>query len=128
MFEMYRPLAAKLNRKDPENESFLNFLRYRPLGYGKNGNEKLCAWVREYMTTYKDCFDVACHVDCGIDKVFELTNAINHPWIENPEVSDINHDTFLSSTSVGDFFKNLETGAIIVVLPFGFCQLDGIEL
>lgn len=65
----------------------------------------------------------AATVTCELQDLFEVTNSINHNWIENDEVSDVNSLAFLSSTSVGDIFK-LEDGSYMVTAGIGYTPIE----
>ncbi len=61
-------------------------------------------------------------VEAKLTQVFALTNHIDHPWTDNPEV--VWHTAApVRSTSVGDVIVSLQSGQAWLVLPFGLQEL-----
>lgn len=63
---------------------------------------------------------VAMVVAENLDKVYELTNHIDHSWMENADVQVTPGTSGHRSTSVGDEIENLSTGERFVVASAGF--------
>lgn len=57
------------------------------------------------------------------DEAYYYTNSINYNWINNPQVTEVSHDAFLASTSVGDIFQR-EDGSYFVTCDVGFADID----
>jgi hypothetical protein len=61
-------------------------------------------------------------VEAKLSQVFALTNHIDRPWTENPEV--VWHTAApVRSTSVGDVILSEESGRAWLVMPFGLQEL-----
>jgi hypothetical protein len=75
-------------------------------------------WYTERSRHYTHVADVV----APLAQVFALTNHIDRPWTENPEV--VWHtDAPVRSTSVGDVILSEESGRAWLVLPFGLQEL-----
>src|SRR5947209_5816833 len=62
-------------------------------------------------------------IEAKLSQVFELTNHIDHPWTDNPEV--VWHTAApVRSTSVGDMIVSLESGQAWLVMPFGLQEIE----
>lgn len=59
----------------------------------------------------------------SLSHAFELTNNIDSPWDENPEVTVLIPELCGRSTSVGDFFKSQASGASWRVDSVGFSEI-----
>lgn len=60
----------------------------------------------------------------GLNKVFELTNHIDHDWTENPGVTAIDPQARHRSTSVGDLICDITNSKAWVVAAVGFVEAD----
>ena len=61
-------------------------------------------------------------VEAPLGQVFTLTNHIDHPWTDNPEV--VWHIAApVRSTSVGDVIVSLQSSQAWLVMPFGLQEL-----
>ena len=75
-------------------------------------------WHTDRSSHYTHVADV----DAPLEQVFALTNHIDRPWTENPEV--VWHTAApVRSTSVGDVIVSLQSGQAWLVLPFGLQEL-----
>jgi hypothetical protein len=75
-------------------------------------------WYTDRSRHYTHVADV----EAPLERVFALTNHIDHPWTDNPEV--IWHTaTPVRSTSVGDVIVSLHSGRAWLVMPFGLQEL-----
>ncbi len=75
-------------------------------------------WYTDRSRHYTHVADVL----APLGQVFRLTNHIDHPWTENPEV--IWHtDAPVRSTSVGDVIVSQESCQAWLVMPFGLQEL-----
>jgi hypothetical protein len=75
-------------------------------------------WHTERSRHYTHVADV----EAPLVQVFALTNHIDRPWTENPEV--VWHTTApVRSTSVGDVIVSQESGQAWLVMPFGLQEL-----
>jgi hypothetical protein len=62
------------------------------------------------------------NVVAPLERVFALTNHIDHSWTDNPEV--VWHTAApVRSTSVGDVIISQESGRAWLVMPFGLQEL-----
>lgn len=76
-------------------------------------------WHTDRETHYRHVADVA----APFDRMFLLTNHLEHSWTSNPEVVWHATNTPLRSTSVGDVIVACETGQAWLIMPFGFQTL-----
>ena len=75
-------------------------------------------WHTERSLHYTHVADV----EAPLRQVFGLTNHIDRPWTENPEV--VWHTAApVRSTSVGDVIVSQESGCAWLVMPFGLQEL-----
>ena len=75
-------------------------------------------WYEDRSRSYTHVADVV----APLEKVFALTNYIDHSWTSNPEV--VWHTTLsLRSTSVGDVIVSYESGQAWLVMPIGLQEL-----
>jgi hypothetical protein len=75
-------------------------------------------WYTDRSRRYTHVADVV----APLGRVFALTNHIDRPWTENPEV--IWHTAApVRSTSVGDVIISQESGQAWLVMPFGLQEL-----
>jgi hypothetical protein len=125
MFKVYRftkeVMSSKMIDLDPE---FFELFRSRPMF----NQEDLAQWARNMVARFPQYIECGAVVDCHINDLFTLTNNIDRNWVENKEVSQVNPNTFNSSTQVGDLVKNMETGNIYQVCGIGYQQLNGLEI
>jgi hypothetical protein len=75
-------------------------------------------WDRDRFRHYTHVADVV----APLGQVFALTNHIDHPWTDNPEV--VWHTAApVRSTSVGDVIVSLQGGQAWLVMPIGLQEL-----
>ena len=75
-------------------------------------------WHTDRSRHYTHVADVV----AALAQVFALTNHIDRPWTNNPEV--VWHTVApVRSTSVGDVFLSEESGRAWLVMPFGLQEL-----
>jgi hypothetical protein len=75
-------------------------------------------WYTDRSRHYTHVADVK----AKLSQVFALTNHIDHPWTDNPEV--VWHTASLvRSTSVGDVIVSLQSDKAWLVMPFGLQEL-----
>ena len=75
-------------------------------------------WYTDRSRHYTHVADVV----APLGQVFALTNHIDRPWTDNPEV--IWHTAApVRSTSVGDVIVSQESGCAWLVMPFGLQEL-----
>lgn len=75
-------------------------------------------WSRERSRHYTHVADV----EAPLERVFALTNHIDHLWTDNPEV--VWHTAApVRSTSVGDVILSQESGQAWLVMPAGLQEL-----
>jgi hypothetical protein len=67
--------------------------------------------------------NIVADVAAPFQQVFALTNHIDYPWTENPEVIWHAADRSLRSTSVGDVIVDCNTQQTWLIMPFGFHPL-----
>ena len=77
-------------------------------------------WFRDRASYYRHVADVV----APLDRVFALTNHIDHPWTDNPEVVWHAIVAPLRSTSVGDVIVSRHSGTAWLVMPFGLQELS----
>jgi hypothetical protein len=79
-------------------------------------------WYAEKSRYYTHVADVV----APLEQVFALTNHIDHPWPDNPEV--VWHTTAqVRSTSVGDIMVSRESGQAWLVMPVGVQELPPLQ-
>lgn len=109
LYRATKKFMSTLNHDD----SNLNLHRNRSHeGLGEEGLAKMVATVQEMLD--KGHLIPAATVTTEFDGVYELTNTIQHNWIDNEGVEVIDESAFLSSTSVGDIFTDENNQAYIV--------------
>src|SRR5436305_11124231 len=75
-------------------------------------------WYADTSSYYTHVADVV----APLGQVFALTNHIDHPWTDNPEV--VWHTAApVRSTSVGDVIVSLQGGQAWLVMPIGLQEL-----
>jgi len=62
-------------------------------------------------------------VEAPLERVFALTNHINHAWTSNPQVVWHAITAPLRSTSVGDVIVSYDSGQALLVMPIGLQEL-----
>jgi hypothetical protein len=82
--------------------------------------EPQAAWWYEDRSRY---FTHVADVVAPLERVFALTNHIDHPWTGNPEVVWHTIEIPLRSTSVGDVIVSYESGQAWLVMPIGLQKL-----
>lgn len=55
-------------------------------------------------------------VECSLNDLFTLTNNITHSWLDNEEVTLLDDNGFISSTSIGDVFTDQSGQALLVTM------------
>ncbi|CAH7262836.1 conserved hypothetical protein [Vibrio chagasii] len=127
MYELIRfTKEVMTSPKCDEDAEMINFhheRRMKPFH-----DEELAEWTKELLVKFPSFYTVAATVDCDLNNLFRVTNSIDSNWTENKEVSKVNEDAFLSSTSVGDLFKDLNTNEVYLVANFGFIKMEGLNL
>src|SRR6266567_1713525 len=79
-------------------------------------------WYADKSLYYTHVADVV----APLEQVFALTNHIDHPWTDNPEV--VWHTTAqVRSTSVGDIIVSRESGRVWLVMPVGLQELPPLK-
>ena len=76
-------------------------------------------WFGDRARHYRHVADV----EAPLGRVFALTNHIDRPWTENPEVVWHISATPLRSTSVGDVLVSPKSGNAWLVMPPGLQEL-----
>lgn len=77
-------------------------------------------WFGDRSSHYRHVADV----EAPLARVFALTNHIDHPWTENPEVVWHTTSAPLRSTSVGDVIVSRQNGTAWLVMPLGLQELS----
>ena len=77
-------------------------------------------WFHDRASHYSHVADV----EAPLARVFALTNYIDCPWTENPEVVWHALVAPLRSTSVGDVIVSRHSGTAWLVLPLGLQELS----
>lgn len=62
-------------------------------------------------------------VEAPLERVFALTNHIDHSWTSNPQVVWHITAAILRSTSVGDVIVSYDSGQAWLVMPIGLQEL-----
>ncbi len=76
-------------------------------------------WYEDRTGSYTHVADVV----APLEQVFALTNHIDHPWANNPEVVWQTTNAPLRSTSVGDIIMSCDSGQAWLVMPIGLQEL-----
>jgi hypothetical protein len=79
-------------------------------------------WYADKAMYYTHVADVV----ATLEQVFSLTNHIDHPWTDNPEVVWL-ATSRIRSTSVGDIIVSSESGQAWLVMPIGVQELPPLE-
>lgn len=118
-FTLYRATSSFLENIN-QNKDHLNLHRDRIFV----GND-LVSSVNAIITMLKSGFLVpaATCVAKNEDDMFRLTNSITCNWTDNDEVNVLDDSAFLSSTSVGDIFKD-EDGQFFIVSNFSMEKIS----
>ena len=77
-------------------------------------------WFHDRASHYRHVADVV----APLERVFALTNHIDRPWTDNPEVVWHALVAPLRSTSVGDVIVSTRSGTAWLVLPLGLQELS----
>ena len=75
-------------------------------------------WYADKSSYYTHVADVV----APLEQIFTLTNHIDHPWTDNPEVVWL-ATSRIRSTSVGDVIVSSESGKAWLVMPIGLQEL-----
>ena len=75
-------------------------------------------WYADKSLYYTHVADVV----APLEQVFALTNHVDHPWTDNPEVVWL-ATSRIRSTSVGDVIVSSESGQAWLVMPVGLHEL-----
>src|SRR6266566_1669334 len=79
-------------------------------------------WYADKSMYYTHVADVV----TTLEQVFTLTNHIDHPWTDNPEVVWL-ATSRIRSTSVGDIIVSCESGQAWLVMPVGLQELPPLQ-
>jgi hypothetical protein len=79
-------------------------------------------WYTDKSSYYTHIADV----EAPLEQIFTLTNHIDHPWTDNPEVVWL-ATSRIRSTSVGDIFVSSESGQVWLVMPVGLQELPPLQ-
>ena len=79
-------------------------------------------WYADKSMYYTHVADVV----ASLEQVFTLTNHIDHPWTDNPEVVWL-ATSRIRSTSVGDIIVSSESGRAWLVMPVGLQELPPLQ-
>ena len=79
-------------------------------------------WYADKSMYYTHVADVV----APLEQIFTLTNHIDHPWTDNPEVVWL-ATSRIRSTSVGDVIVSSESGQAWLVMPVGLRELPPLE-
>jgi hypothetical protein len=79
-------------------------------------------WYADKSMYYTHVADVV----APLEQVFLLTNHIDHPWTDNPEVVWL-ATSRIRSTSVGDIIVSCESGQAWLVMPVGLQELPPLQ-
>jgi hypothetical protein len=120
-FTLYRPTSKFFNTLNSNKEN-LNLHRERTFV-----RDDLTPSVNAIIAMLKagHLVPAATCIASNHEDMFRLTNSIDCAWTDNKEVSVLNNDAFLSSTSVGDIFKDDESGQFYIVAG---CSMEKISL
>lgn len=119
---VYRPTNAFFDAMKVSTD-LLNLHRERTCSFGKAGEADGTLVAINTMLANDHLVPVATVTCETLDDAYMLTNSITRNWTENDEVTVLDgHDGFLSSSSVGDIFKDSD-GTFQLVESFGFATL-----
>src|ERR1700693_2495394 len=79
-------------------------------------------WYADKSKYYTHVADVV----APLEQVFALTNHIDHPWTDNPEVVWL-ATARIRSTSVGDIIVSCESGQAWLIMPVGVQELPPLQ-
>src|SRR6266487_342192 len=79
-------------------------------------------WYADKSMYYTHVADVV----APLEQIFTLTNHIDHPWTDNPEVVWL-ASSRIRSTSVGDIIVSSESGQAWLVMPIGLQELPPLQ-
>jgi hypothetical protein len=79
-------------------------------------------WYADQSMYYTHVADVV----APLEQIFLLTNHIDHPWTDNPEVIWL-ATSRIRSTSVGDIIVSSESGQAWLVMPVGLQELPVLQ-
>jgi hypothetical protein len=79
-------------------------------------------WYADTSMYYTHVADVV----APLEQVFTITNHIDHPWTDNPEVAWL-ATSRIRSTSVGDVIVSSESGQVWLVMPIGLRELPPLK-
>ena len=79
-------------------------------------------WYADKSMYYTHVADIV----APLEQVFTLTNHIDHPWTDNPEVVWL-ATSRIRSTSVGDVIVSSESGQAWLVMPVGLQELPPLQ-
>ena len=79
-------------------------------------------WYADKSMYYTHVADVV----APLEQIFTLTNHIDHPWTDNPEVVWL-ATSRIRSTSVGDIIVSSESGQAWLVMPIGLQELPPLQ-
>lgn len=118
-FTLYRATSSFLDAIN-NNEEYLNLHRERTF-VGNNLTSSIEAIV--IMLKANHLVPAATCVAKDEEDMFRLTNSITCAWTDNKEVVILNSDAFLSSTSVGDIFKD-ECNQFFIVTDYSMEKIS----
>jgi hypothetical protein len=79
-------------------------------------------WYADKSSYYTHVADVV----APLEQIFTLTNHIDYPWTDNPEVVWL-ATSRIRSTSVGDTIVSSESGQVWLVIPIGLQELPPLQ-
>ena len=79
-------------------------------------------WYADKSSYYTHVADIV----APLEQIFALTNHIDHPWTDNPEVAWL-ATSRIRSTSVGDVIVSSESGQAWLVMPVGLQELPPLQ-
>jgi hypothetical protein len=94
-----------------------------------HANDLLGTHLPPAMRWYADKYLYYTHVAdvvAPLEQIFALTNHIDHPWTDNPEVVWLTTSR-IRSTSVGDVIVSAESGQAWLVMPVGLQELPELK-
>ena len=90
--------------------------------HAKNPHAMIAPQPAHWLTNRSQHYTHVADVVAPLGQVFALTNHIDRPWTDNPEV--VWHTSAsVRSTSVGDVILSGESGRAWLVMPFGLQEL-----
>jgi hypothetical protein len=119
IFTLYRATSSFFNTINSNKEQ-LNLHRERTFV-----RDDLTPSVDAIITMLKCGFLVpaaTCMAE-NVEDMFKLTNSITCTWTDNKEVNVLDYSAFLSSTSVGDIFKD-ESGQFFIVANYSIEKIS----